>query len=121
MQYAAGAYGQLRANWSDETYRKFSAQVTIFGKSGKLRADAQEMHVYFKNQPEDSSYESGWNVKWLTDLSPSVDYYLRGEEYSAQIEYFINCIQNNKLENTNSFEEAQMTDATISQIKAVAS
>jgi predicted dehydrogenase len=118
MQYASGASGQLRANWSDETYRKLSVQVTIFGKIGKIRANSQELHAYFKKQPKDSSYEAGWNVKYLTDLSPEVGYYLRGEEYSAQIEYFLDCISKKNLKNINSFEEAQMTDATISLIKS---
>lgn len=109
--------GQLAVNWSDETYRKMSTQITISGKKGKIIADAQELKVYFRNDPGEADYEKGWNMRWVTDLSPDVNYYLRGEEYSAQMEYFIHCIKKKKLDNINSFARAQATDCVVDLIK----
>jgi predicted dehydrogenase len=120
MHFHDGSFGQIRANWSDETYRKFSIKITVYCQFGKIQVDSQELHVYYRKEPTDKSYELGWNVRWLTELSPNVGYYLRGEEYSAQIEYFINCIKNNDLENINSFKYAQKTDMTVSMIKSSA-
>jgi predicted dehydrogenase len=117
IRFDDGASGQIRANWSEETYRKLFIQITIFGKLGKIRSDAQEMSVYFRNEPLDSSYEKGWNMRWVTDLSPEIDFYLRGEEYSAQVDYFIDAVIKNNLHNINSFYESQITDQTISAIK----
>jgi hypothetical protein len=95
-------------------------QVTLFGTKGKIRVDAQEMHAHFREQPEEDSYERGWNVRFVTDLSPEVDFYLRGEEYSAQVEYFLNCIEHDRVRNINSFAEGNVTDGTIDLIKSVA-
>lgn len=117
IHYKNGASGQLSVNWSDETYRKMSTQVTLLGKNGKIIVDAQELKIYFKNKPIDDSFEQGWNMRWVTDLSPKVDFYLRGEEYSAQIDHFIACIKDENLKNRNSFATAQATDSVIALIQ----
>ena len=117
LHYQNGISGQLSVNWSDETYRKMSTQVTILAKKGKIIVDAQELKVYFREDPVDNSFEKGWNMRWVTDLSPDVSFYLRGEEYSAQIEYFIGCIKNKNLENINSFASAYATDCVADLIK----
>jgi hypothetical protein len=93
-----------------------STQISILGKKGKIVADAQELRVYFNEHPSDTSYERGWNTRWLTDLSPKIQYFLRGEEYSAQIEYFINHVKENNLENVNSFRNAYETDRVVDAI-----
>ena len=31
-------------------------------------------------------YQHGWNVRYTTELTEPVGFYLRGEEYSAQID-----------------------------------
>ena len=121
LKYGSGASGQVRANWSDDTYRKLFMQVTLFGKKGKIRVDAQEMHAYFREQPADDAYEKGWNTRYVTDLSPDVHFYLRGEEYSAQVEYFLSAIERGRVRNINSFAEAYTTDGTIDLIRTVAS
>ena len=118
IHFKDGKTGQLSVNWSDETYRKMSTQLTLLGKKGKIITDAQELKVYFKDEPEaGDNYEKGWNMRWVTDLSPEVGFYLRGEEYSAQIEYFISCVKNNRTENRNSFHEAYNTDCVVDQFK----
>lgn len=117
LHYKNDVSGQLAVNWSDETYRKMSTQITVLGKKGKITVDAQELKVYFKDDPQDDSFEKGWNMRWVTDLSPAVDFYLRGEEYSAQIDHFIKCIQDKNLENINSFATAHATDSLIDLIQ----
>ena len=112
-----GISGQLSVNWSDETYRKMSTQITILAKKGKIIVDAQELKVYFKEQPKLSKYEQGWNMRWITDLAPEINYYLRGEEYSAQIDHFIQSIKNKRLDNINSFRSAYMTDLVADMIR----
>ena len=104
-------------NWSDETYRKMSTQLTIIGKNGKIIVDAQELKVYFRDDPIEISYEKGWNMRWITNFPSDVSFYLRGEEYSAQIEYFIECIKEKKTENINSFANAYATDNVANLIK----
>ena len=73
--------------------------------------DPQELlfHLNEKN----GAYDKGWNRRYLTDQSETIRYYLRGEEYSSQIDYFIELIKTNSMENINSFGTALSTDRTI--------
>jgi len=73
--------------------------------------------VHFKSSYCPPGYTKGWNVKYITDLTPSVDFYLRGEEYSAQVDYFIKAIQKKVPNNINTFQSAWHTDKVISFIK----
>ena len=109
--------GVLSVNWSDETYRKMSTSITINGTMGKITSDANELKVFFKDENCPSGYSKGWNVKYVTDLTGQVDFYLRGEEYSAQVDYFINAVAGKVPNNVNSFQSAWLTDRAISIIK----
>lgn len=109
--------GMLSVNWSDETYRKMSTSITINGAEGKVISDANELKVYFKNDNCPKGYTKGWNVKYVTELTDQVDFYLRGEEYSAQVDYFINAILGKEPNTINTFESAWKTDRAISTIK----
>ncbi|MGZ5191519.1 MAG: hypothetical protein ACXWCZ_10905, partial [Flavisolibacter sp.] len=59
----------------------------------------------------------GWNVKYITEFAKPVDFYLRGEEYSAQVDYFIKAIQKKVPNTINNFASAWHTDKVISLIK----
>lgn len=109
--------GVLSVNWSDETYRKMSTSLTIIGSKGKLICDATELKVYFKSSVCPANYSKGWNVKYITDLTQPVDFYLRGEEYSAQIDHFIKAIQKKVPNTINNFQSAWHTDQVISLIR----
>jgi predicted dehydrogenase len=109
----SGISGQLAVNWSDETYRKMTTQITILGKKGKIIADATELKIYINEDNKAAGLMRGWTVKDITTLTENVSFYLRGEEYSSQIDYFINCIKNQNLNNKSSFNSASVTDETI--------
>ena len=109
--------GLLSVNWSDETYRKMSTSLTIMGSKGKIVSDANELKVYFKTSTCPANYTKGWNVKYVTDLTEPVDFYLRGEEYSSQIDYFIKAIKKEVPNTINNFQSAWHTDKVISLIK----
>ena len=117
MQLQNGVSGVLSVNWSDDTFRKMTTSVTINGKKGKIVSDANELKVYFKDAACPEGYSRGWNVKYVTDLTPSVDYYLRGEEYSAQMDHFIKAVEGKVPNLLNSFESAAQTDNAISLIR----
>ncbi|MEO9070400.1 MAG: Gfo/Idh/MocA family oxidoreductase [Ginsengibacter sp.] len=108
-----GLSGQLSVNWSDETYRKMSTQITIIGKKGKIVADATELKIFLKEDNPTFGFSKGWTVKDVTSLTPKVNFYLRGEEYSSQIDHFIECIISKNLKNKSSFESASQTDEVI--------
>jgi predicted dehydrogenase len=111
-----GLTGQLSVNWSDETYRKMSTSIKVEGKKGKMIADATELKIYLKEENKEENLPEGWSVKYITDLTPQVDFNLRGEEYSAQVDYFIQCVKNNRPSDRNSFESAFATDQIIDKL-----
>lgn len=113
----SGVTGVLSVNWSDETYRKMSTSITIMGEKGKIISDANELKVYFKDADCPTGYSKGWNVKYITDLTEQVDFYLRGEEYSAQVDYFVKAVEGKVPNEINTFESAWLTDRAISIIK----
>jgi len=114
---SSGTSGVISVNWSDETYRKMSTSITIIGTKGKIQSDANELKAYFKGDVFLKGYSKGWNIKYVTDLTEEVDFYLRGEEYSAQIDYFIKSVIGENNGSINTFESAWITDNSISLIK----
>ena len=109
--------GVLSVSWSEETYRKMSTSITISGPNGKIISDAVELKVYLKSDNCPPGYNKGWNTKYVTDLTPEVDFYLRGEEYSAQVDYFVKAVQGKVPNDKNTFESALLTVDVIEKIK----
>jgi predicted dehydrogenase len=113
-----GLTGTLSVNWSDETYRKMSTSLMVFGTEGKIICDATELKVYLKKESKKHNYPKGWTIKYVTDLTKEVDFYLRGEEYSSQLDYFVDSIINGTSGGTNTFEQALYTDKVIEMLKS---
>ena len=117
VQLSNNISGVLSVNWSDETYRKMSTTITIVGTKGKIISDANELKVYFKEENSFEKYVKGWNVRYITDLTEEVDFYLRGEEYSAQLDYFVKAVSGKVPNSINNFQSAWYTDRAIEMIK----
>jgi predicted dehydrogenase len=109
----SGLSGQLLVNWSDESYRKMTTQITVLGKKGKIIADATELKIFLIQDNENFGLSRGWTIKNITTLAPKVDFYLRGEEYSSQIDHFINTIKTKNTITNCTFENATITDKVI--------
>ncbi len=117
LYYAGGASARISVNWSDDSYRKMTTRITISGTQGRIFADRQECQVYLRDTatvPE--GYEHGWNVRYGTELTGPVGFYLRGEEYSAQIEHFVERVANGRVEGINGFASAAETDRAIAMM-----
>ena len=108
--------GLLSVNWSDETYRKMSTTLTVIGKNGKIICDATEIKIFLKECVKKEGLEKGWTIKYITDFAIPVNFYLRGEEYSAQIDNFVDCVINRKQSVYNSFEQGLYTDKVVEMI-----
>ncbi|MET0694071.1 MAG: Gfo/Idh/MocA family oxidoreductase [Propionibacteriaceae bacterium] len=112
--FDGGQSAQLSVSWSDESQRKMTTKVTIWGTQGRIFADRQEVQVFLREEAKiPENYTPGWNVKYTTELTDEVWFYLRGEEYSAQIDSFVRRIEAGQQEGVNSFESAAETDRTI--------
>ena len=110
LKLESGLSGILSVNWSDETYRKMSTSITVIGKKGKIICDATELKIYLKEPDSTEKLDRGWTIKYITDLAIPVDFYLRGEEYSAQIDNFVHHVIERKPTEINTFRQALETD-----------
>lgn len=120
LRYPGGASGQLETNWSDDTFRKMSTTIVVYGTKGKIIADRQECKVYLRSGAEFEQYQAGWTTRYITDLQSAVNFYLRGEEYSAQIDAFVDAAQRGTPEHENSFASAFEADRVIDMISRAA-
>lgn len=117
LQLESGLSGVLSVNWSEDTYRKMSTSITVIGTKGKIVSDANELKVHFRESNCPEGYTKGWNVKYITELTEEVDFYLRGEEYSAQLDYFVKAVAGKVPNTINTFKSAWYTDRAIAYIK----
>ena len=117
LRYANGASGQLCVNWSDESFRKMSTKISVWGTNGRLHADRQECQIFLR-EPHAAlpGAAKGWTIRYTTELTEEVWYYLRGEEYSAQVDYFVQSIKAGRRDGENSFRSALAADRVVSMM-----
>lgn len=118
LQFADGPTAQLSVNWSDESHRKMTTKVSMIGTNGRVNVDRQECQVYLR-EPVAAlpDYKKGWTVKYTTELTEDPWFYLRGEEYSNQIDDFISAVRDGrKASGENDFRSAAITDRTLAMI-----
>ncbi|WP_394553147.1 Gfo/Idh/MocA family protein [Agromyces sp. MMS24-JH15] len=109
-----GLTAQVSVNWSDESFRKMTTRITATGTAGRIQADRQELQVFLRSTaPEIDGYETGWNLRNTTELTDSVWFYLRGEEYSAQLDHFVRRAHDRSVAPVNDFASASLTDEVI--------
>jgi scyllo-inositol 2-dehydrogenase (NADP+) len=118
LHYPDGASGQVSVNWSDESFRKMSTKVSVWGTNGRLTADRQECQIYLREpHPGLPDTPKGWTVRYTTELSEEVWFYLRGEEYSGQIDYFAKSIAAGRTDGENTFRSALQADRVVAMIR----
>lgn len=119
LSWESGLSAHLSVNWSDVSYRKMSTKITMTGSKGRMVADRQECQLYLRT-PCDAlpGYNAGWNVRYTPELTQEVGFYLRGEEYSAQLDDFINAVASGQGDTKNDFVTASATDKTIALMLA---
>ena len=119
LYYPEGKTAQLSVSWSDESYRKMTTRITLWGTEGRIYVDRQECQTYLRDTATiPPGYELGWNVRYTTELTPPVWFYLRGEEYSAQVDAFVQRIKDGRPHGNNGFASAASVDKAIALMLA---
>jgi predicted dehydrogenase len=119
FDYGDGATGTVETNWSDESSRKMTTSITIHGTHGTIHADRQECRLYLQPGFTFEKFESGWTVRYITELQAPVDFYLRGEEYSAQLDALGDALEGNPHPEAATFAAAAATDRVVEAIAAL--
>jgi predicted dehydrogenase len=118
LHFPGGASGQLAVNWSDDSHRKASTKISIWGTNGQVVVDRQECRIYLREKHAGlEDVRKGWTTRYATDLAPPVDYYLRGEDYSGQVDAFIAAIRDPGAPRPNTFRSALATDRVMEMIR----
>ena len=116
FSYKNGINGHIMVNWSDESIRRPTNIINIFGTRGKIIADKHAYKIYLRSDSPNNEFQKGWNTRYITDFSENVRFYVRGNEFTRQLDYFIECIEKKSVENMSSFSEAFKTDTIMQQI-----
>lgn len=118
LRWDGGLTAQVSVDWTDTSVRKMTTRLTIWGTAGRLYADRQEIQLFVRDDaPKPDGYDAGWNTRYTTELSEPVDFYLRGEEYSAQVDGWIAAIAGTGAVE-NDFASAVETDRTLAMFIA---
>lgn len=114
--YKDGLTGSIRVNWSDLTFRKPTNIVTIIGTKGKIIADKHAYKLFLKDSDPGGQFQKGWNTRYLTEFAKGVRFYLRGNEFTRQLDHFVDCIKDAPRHNMAGFSDALQTDIIIDKI-----
>lgn len=116
LLYKNGISGTLNVNWSDESYRKPTNKIEVFGSKGKILADQHGFKIFSKKEQPLYNLREGWNTRYITDVFKPVPFYVRGNEFTSQLYHFIECINNKEKTNRCSFRDAANTLEVIEEI-----
>jgi len=114
LVYRKGIVGSLYVNWSDESFRKPTNKIEVFGKRGKIIADQHGLKLFLSAADEARGFRAGWNSLFITDVFSNVPFFVRGIEFTAQLYDFIDCIRSRGTRKSRcSFADAAATLAVI--------
>jgi predicted dehydrogenase len=114
--YPDNLTGVLMANWSEASYRKPNFRIELFAKDGKIIADMHAIKLFLKEDKEGGELTKGWNTLYVTDFSKPVRFYVRGGEFTSQLDYFIDCVSSGNPGEMCNFEDGLSTDTTMDMI-----
>ncbi len=117
LLYNNGITGTLYVNWCDPTYRKPSNKLEVFGKEGKMLVDQHDVKIFMKTADPKNKLQQGWNTIYITDVFENVPFYLRGNEFTSQLNNFVECIKNKNNNNLCPFSEATQTQKILCMIR----
>ena len=114
--YKNGCSGTIYINWSDESYRKPTNKIELFGSKGKILADQHSYKIFLNKENSKYGFRQGWNTRFITDLFQNVPFYVRGNEFTRQLYHFVECIQNPGTKNVCSFRDGADAQEVIHKI-----
>ena len=110
-----GFRGTMHVNWSDASCRKPGYRICIDTSGGRILAD-QHAYKVFQGVSEGRPVNL-WSTVYITDIAQPVRLYIRGNEYTRQLDYFIESILQNRTKGISGFESGMETDRVIEEIR----
>jgi predicted dehydrogenase len=116
--YRSGLSGRLLVDWTDSSYRKPSYRFEVVGENGRIIADQHAYKLFLKADDPVSGIKKGWTTRFLTDEAEGVRFYVRGNEFTNQLDYFVSRVSTRNPQNVCSFADAAQTDRIIDEMFA---
>jgi scyllo-inositol 2-dehydrogenase (NADP+) len=111
-----GFSGALHVNWSDPSCRKPAYRVNIDMEKGRITAD-QHAYKVFRNTPTEHGQAGVWKTVYITDIAQPVRIYVRGNEFTRQLDYFIDSVVLKRSETICDITSAMEVDEIIEKIR----
>jgi predicted dehydrogenase len=115
--YDSDMRGLLMVNWCDASCRKPAYRIEILGRNGKLTADTYSCKAYFLKAPDVDGFTAGWNSRYVTDLADPVRFYVRGHEFSCQLDHFVDRMTGRSTDEICAFEDGWQTDRVLERMR----
>ena len=90
--------------------------MIFLGDKGKLQQICTVTRSILKTTPQSREFGKGWNTRYITDFASPVRFYVRGNEFTRQLDYFIDCILKESPGDMCSFTDGLKTDEIIESI-----
>lgn len=116
FKHGNGLTGNISVDWSDATVRKATNSVSVKGEFGELTANKQEIKLNLSHANEILGFSAGEHEIYVTDLDTDVGYYLRGEDFSLQMQAFSDTLNGIDTPTQSLIDSAIVTDRIISEI-----
>jgi predicted dehydrogenase len=114
--YNNGSIGTLYVNWCDTSYRKPANKLELFGTKGKILADQHGLKIFLNADDDKTSFKKGWNTIYITDVFTPVNFYVRGNEFTRQLYYFVDSIVGTEAGNMCDFSSGYDAQDIINRI-----
>ena len=111
-----GFRGTLHVNWSDASCRKPAYRINIETSKGRIVAD-QHAYKVFRCESAGRHRVNAWNTVYITDIAQPVRMYVRGNEFTRQLDYFIDSVILNRTKGISGFDSAMEVDRVIEGIR----
>jgi scyllo-inositol 2-dehydrogenase (NADP+) len=108
--------GSLHVNWSDPSCRKPAYRVVIDAQKGRIVAD-QHAYKVFRCGQASQGHAGDWTTVHITDIAHPVRMYVRGNEFTLQLDHFIESIVLGRMENVSDAASAAEVDKVLEQIR----
>lgn len=112
-----GFTGALHVNWSDPTCRKPAYRLDIETQKGRIVAD-QHAYKVFRTSDTAHGKSANWTTVYITDIAEPVRMYVRGSEFTRQLDYFIESILLRRTDSISDAASAAEVDKVIEQIRS---
>jgi scyllo-inositol 2-dehydrogenase (NADP+) len=111
-----GYTGELHVNWSDPSCRKPAYRLNIDTEDGRIIAD-QHAYKVFKRTPSAHGVAGEWKTVYITDIAQPVRIYVRGNEFTRQLDEFVDSVVSKQHKTISDFSSALAVDQIVEQIR----